>query len=75
MAPGAQEVADWEAQDVTWVGHHRQVQTGVAGPYYLDCSAFYPETVELRRAGWSFAALEPPVPSTLAVGSCCSAVL
>ena len=55
----AQEVAIWEAQDDTWVGRHRQGQMEVAGPYYLDGSAFNPEIVELRRAGWGFAVLEP----------------
>ena len=53
-------VADWEAQDDTELGHHRQGQMEVAGPYYLDGSAFNPEIVELRRAGWSFSVLEPP---------------
>ena len=59
LVPGAQEVADREAQDDTWVGHRRQGQIEVAGPYYLDGSAFNPEIVELRRAGWGFAVLEP----------------
>ena len=40
LVPGAQEVADWEAQDDTWLGNHRQGQMEVAGPYYLDGSAF-----------------------------------
>ena len=39
LVPGAQEVADWEAQDETWVGHHRQGQIEVAGPCFLDGSA------------------------------------
>ena len=32
-------------------GPHRQGQVAVAGPNYLDGSAFNPEIVELRRAG------------------------
>ena len=67
LVPGAQEVADWEAQDETWLGHHRQGQMEVASPYYLDGSAFNPEIVELRRAGWGFAVLEHPELSTQAV--------
>ena len=46
--------------DDTWLGRHRQGQLEVAGPYYLDGSAFNPEIVELRREGWGFAVLEPP---------------
>ena len=64
---GAQEVADWEAQNHTWVRHHRQGQIEVAGPYYLYGSAFDPEIVELRGTGWGSAVLEPTEPSTLPV--------
>ena len=67
LVPGAQEVAGWEVQDDTWVGHHRQGQNEVAGPYYLDGSAFNPVIVELRRAGRGSAVLEHPEPSTLTV--------
>ena len=51
----------------TWAGRHRQGQIAVAGPYYLDGSAFNPEIVELRRSGWGFAVLEPPEPVTMTV--------
>ena len=67
LSLGAQEVTDWEAQDDTWEGHHRRGRIEVAGPYFLDGSAFNPEIVELRRAGWGFAVLEHPEPSTLTV--------
>ena len=60
LAPLAQVVANWEAQDDTWLGRYRKGQIQVAGPYYLDGSAFNPGIVELRRAGWGFAVLEPP---------------
>ena len=66
LIPDAQESAIWEAQKDTWVGRHRQGQMEVAGPCYLDGSAFKPEIVELRRAGWGFAVLEPPELSTQA---------
>ena len=67
LIPDAQESAIWEAQKDTWVGRHRQGQMEVAGPCYLDGSAFKPEIVELRRAGWGFAVLEPQELSTQAV--------
>ena len=71
LVPDAQEVAIWEVQDDTWVGRHRQGLMEVAGPYSLDGSACNPEIVELRRAGWRFAVLEPPEPSTQAVEPTC----
>ena len=71
LVPDAQEVAIWEVQDDTWVGGHRQGLMEVAGPYFLDGSAFNPEIVELRRAGWCFAVSEPPEPSTQAVEPTC----
>ena len=47
LVPDAQEVAIGEAQEDTWVGRHSQGQMKVAGPYYLDGSAFNPVFVEL----------------------------
>ena len=55
LVPGAQEVADWEAKDDTCLGHHRQGQIEIAGPYFLDGSASVPEIVVLRRAEWGVA--------------------
>ena len=67
LVPCAQEVAHWEVQDDTWVVRHRQGQIAVAGPCYLDGSAFNPEIVELRRAEWGFAVIEPAEPVTMTV--------
>ena len=67
LVPCAQEVANWEAQDDTWVGRHRQGQNAVAARINLDGSACKPEIVELRRAAWGFPVSEPPEPVTMTI--------